>query len=370
MKPFALALMLMFPAAAFADDTAVTRLHDNTYSVDQTWGGTVIIDGVVQFAAGTTLTIKPGTRVMFTRADTDGDGIGENEIYIQGRLVAKGTLERPIVFTSAEDKPQPGDWGAVNIMVSEGALNELDHCVIEYGYRGFHMHFSKGSIANCRIRDNYLGIQCQDSELAVTGCDISGNRGAIVFKDSKLTLTNNRIADNYWGIRFLYGEATLTGNIITGNMINGVTFRENRVHAYGNILKGNRKGFSAEDADLELKDNIIAGSVESGIYIKRARGVISGNDISGNGDSGISVEDSGVKVTGNNITSNGSYAVDNNGQSDVDAAHNWWGTADPALLGSLVYDKSSDKKLGRVIMAPVSPGPFAIGGPAHKQVTN
>jgi len=350
-------LIALFPAFAFADEAPVTRLHDQTYNTDQTWSGVITIDGVVQFAVGTTLTIQPGTVVKFTKTDTDGDGIGENEVYVQGRIVAKGTADRPIVFTSAEARPKPGDWGALNIMVSEGQSNEIEGCVIEYAYRGFHMHFSKATLINCTIRHNYLGIQCQDSELVVSGCDIRDNKGAVVFKDSKLKITDNRITDNYWGIRFLYGEAELTGNVITGNMVNGVTFRENKVAASGNVVNGNRKGFSAEDADVELKGNSINENAESGVYLKHTKGLVIGNQITANGNSGISVEDSPARITGNNIVANAAYGVDNNGSMDVDAAGNWWGVPDAASVQKMVYDRADDQKLGKVIVAPVAVGP-------------
>jgi len=338
----ALAALLMLPIVAFAEEDGVTRLHDQTYSVDQTWSGDVLIDGIVQFDAGTTLTILPGTTVRFVKTDTDGDGIGENEIYVQGRLIANGTKDRPIVFTSAEEHPRPGDWGAVNIMVSEGAVNELSNCVIEYGYRGFHMHFSKGRVTDCVMRDNYLGIQCQDSELEVTGCTITHNRGAIVFKDSKLKIRNNLITDNYWAIRFLYGEVELAGNEITGNLINGVTFRENKVKASGNYLSDNRKGFSSEGAEVELDGNIVESNVESGVYLRHSKGELKANEIAGNGDSGISVEDSAVAVTGNDITGNTNFAVDNNGSMELDARGNWWGTTDKSRISAMIYDGSDE----------------------------
>jgi parallel beta-helix repeat protein len=351
---------LILPAMAIAEDAVITRLHDQTYSVDQTWSGDVIIDGVIQFNAGTTLTIEPGTTVRFVKTDTDGDGIGENEIYVQGRLVANGTKERPIVFTSAEEHPRPGDWGAVNIMVSEGAVNELSNCVIEYGYRGFHMHFSKGRVTDCTMRNNYLGIQCQDSELEITGCTISHNRGAIVFKDSKLKIRNNVISDNYWAIRFLYGEVELTGNTITGNLINGVTFRENKVKASGNYLSDNRKGFSSEGAEVVLDGNIVDSNVESGIYLKHSKGTVKANDISGNGDAGISIEDSSVVVTGNDITGNRNYAVDNNGSMGLDARGNWWGTTDKAGISAMIYDGADEAGIGMVDFEPAAAAPFVV----------
>lgn len=358
-KLIIIVILLSAPAAVFAADEGVTRLHDQMYSVDQTWSGVVEIDGVVQFDTGTTLTIKPGTTVRFTKVDTDGDGIGENELYVQGRMAAIGTKDAPIVFTSAEKEPMPGDWGAVNIMVSEGAENVLENCVIEYGYRGFHMHFSRGRVTGCTMRNNYLGIQCQDSELSVTGCNITGNRGAIVFKDSKLVIKDNLITDNYWGIRFLYGEVELTGNTITGNMVNGVTFRENKVKASGNTLTGNRKGFSADTAELELSGNVINGSVESGVYLKHSTGTVTGCVISGNGDSGISVEDSDVRIVGNDITANRNYGIDNNGRMELDARGNWWGTSDDKAVARMVYDRASDPSVGQVRYSPAAKKAFS-----------
>jgi parallel beta-helix repeat protein len=357
LKFFILLFLILVSSAAYADE-GVLRLHDHTFNTDQTWSGTVLIDGVVQFAPEATLTILPGTTVMFTKTDTDHDGIGENEIYIQGHLLARGTKEKPITFTSAEEHKRPGDWGAVNIMVSEGKRNELSNCIIEYGYRGFHMHFSKASITDSMMRDNYLGIQCQDSELTVARCVITGNRGAIVFKDSKLAIRDSVITDNYWGIRFLYGEAEITGNRLSGNLINGITFRETKVKATGNVLTGNRKGFSAEQSQVELSGNVMSGSQESGVYLKHSTGKVSGNEITRNGNSGISIEDSDVSITGNDIEGNAFYAVDNNGSMAVDARGNWWGTADGSKAAKQVYDRASSPSIGRVIMDPVAQKAF------------
>jgi parallel beta-helix repeat protein len=354
------ALMVSLPAVCFAGDEEITRLHDHTYNSDQTWSGKIIIDGVVQFSPEAKLTIMPGTVIMFTKNDTDGDGIGENEVYIQGGLKAVGTKDNPIVFTSAEKVKRPGDWGAVNIMVSDKKPNELEDCVIEYGYRGFHMHFSKATVKDCTMRNSFLGIQCQDSDLDVVGCTIAGNRGAIVFKDSRLLISGCNISDNYWGIRFLYGEVVLKDNRITGNMINGVTFRENKVTATGNLLRGNRKGFSAEKSEVLLKDNIITGSDESGIYLKHATGLVTKNEISGNGNSGVSIEDSGTVIQNNNITGNAVYAIDNNGGMAVDARANWWGTTEKSKIARMVFDNEDDPKIGRVDTDNQAARPFGI----------
>ncbi len=353
-------LILLFPGAALASG-GILRLHDQTYNIDQTWSGKVIIDGVIQFGPKATLTVLPGTKVEFTRNDAHGIGIGENEIYIQGRLVAKGTADKPIVFTSAEKTKRPGDWGAVNIMVSQGKINRLSHCIIEYGYRGFHMHFSKASITDSSLRHNYMGIQCQDSSLDIERCEINDNEcGAIVFRDSRLKIRDCNIHDNPWGIRFLYGRADITGNVLTGNILNGITFSGAKVRVSGNILRGNRKGISADKSRVEITGNVLAENYESGLYLKRSKGVVTGNQITGNGYTGISVTDSDVKITGNNIRANCIWAIDNGGKQDVDAAGNWFGPSfrvDPARL---LYDRGRDAALGKVTILPQADRPFII----------
>ncbi|HLB25738.1 MAG TPA: hypothetical protein VJM83_05375, partial [Nitrospirota bacterium] len=91
MKFLSFLVFTLFPVFALAADGEVLRLHDHTFNTDQTWSGDIVIDGVVQFAPEATLTVLPGTVVKFTKTDTDGDGIGENEVYVQGRVVANGT---------------------------------------------------------------------------------------------------------------------------------------------------------------------------------------------------------------------------------------------------------------------------------------
>jgi len=339
---------------AYAGDKGVLRLHDHSFNTDQTWSGVVEIDGVVQFSAEAKLTILPGTVVRFVRTDSDGDGIGENEIYVQGVLHAVGTTAEPIVFTSAEENPAPGDWGAVNLMASENDKNRFENCVVEYAYRGFHMHFSRATVKKCTLRDNYLALQCQDSTMDVSGCVIERNRGAIVFKDSKLTIKDNIIRDNYWAIRFLYGEAEIEGNIITDNLINGVTFRENKARLKGNTISRNRKGVSSESSEVNIYGNNIDNSSESGVYLRGSKGYVKFNEVTLNGNAGISIEDSDVTIKQNNITDNRNYGIDNNGSMTVKAGTNWWGTTDTAKIAGMVFDNSDDPEVGKVETEPVA----------------
>jgi len=64
-------------------------------------------------APGVTLTIEPGTTIL-----GDAETRGTLVVRPGGRLVAEGTAERPIVFTSSRAPAQrrPGDWGGVLLL--------------------------------------------------------------------------------------------------------------------------------------------------------------------------------------------------------------------------------------------------------------
>ncbi|MBX3187494.1 MAG: hypothetical protein KF819_10790 [Labilithrix sp.] len=79
-----------------------------------------------------TLTIEKGTRVAF-----GAGGIFEIEHFTgdapaTGALVAAGTPDAKIVFTSAAATPAAGDWVGLHYGMVPSATNKLDHVVVEY----------------------------------------------------------------------------------------------------------------------------------------------------------------------------------------------------------------------------------------------
>jgi plastocyanin len=74
---------------------------DQVIKSDTVWSGRITVRGVVVVGRSATLTIKPGTTVLFEKIDSNDDGIGDSEIRVLGRLLAKGTQADPILFQSA-----------------------------------------------------------------------------------------------------------------------------------------------------------------------------------------------------------------------------------------------------------------------------
>jgi len=50
-----------------------------------------------------------------------------------GALLATGTEDRPVTFTSGSATPKPGDWGTITFLGTVAGNSLLDHTVVEYG---------------------------------------------------------------------------------------------------------------------------------------------------------------------------------------------------------------------------------------------
>jgi len=86
------------------------------------------ISGFIKVANNATLTIQPGTRI-----EGDYNVVGSSLFILRGsRIIANGTAQNPIVFTSSQPVGQrrPGDWGGL-IMIGNGIINRTGLTVIE-----------------------------------------------------------------------------------------------------------------------------------------------------------------------------------------------------------------------------------------------
>lgn len=83
-------------------------------------GAPYVITGDIIIAKSATFTLKPGVIIKLTGKDTN--------LIIKGKLISKGTKEKPVVITSIKDdiggdtncdgaksKPAAGDYGTVQI---------------------------------------------------------------------------------------------------------------------------------------------------------------------------------------------------------------------------------------------------------------
>jgi len=118
------------PSGGGGPDTAVGSTIDirGVIRTSQTWRKDFIfrLRGYIYVTDGATLTIEAGTKIVSNK-----DSAGVLVIYKDAQIIADGTASAPIVFTSNESSPAPGDLGGV-VLVGQAKGNN-NHSVMEGG---------------------------------------------------------------------------------------------------------------------------------------------------------------------------------------------------------------------------------------------
>ena len=148
-----------------------------------------------------TLTIEPGTKIYFHK---------DAGMYVKGRVVANGTLEKPIVFQSdrLEDVYAniPGQWSQI-LLYSGSKNNEFSNVEIKNAYIGLQVGniedegFATVKLANAKIQNMaFAGIFAMKSEIVADNCLITncGSYAVALLVGGSYEFTHSTIA-NYWG---------------------------------------------------------------------------------------------------------------------------------------------------------------------------
>lgn len=135
---------------------------NRTLTADKKW----TLKGYVYVANGATLTIEPGTVIVSDTADKAALCVERG-----GKLIAEGTADKPIVFTSGRAAGQRtrGDWGGV-VLLGKAKTNRTSTPIIEGGldrlYGGTEDNDNSGVLKYVRIE--FAGIA------AFPGSEING----------------------------------------------------------------------------------------------------------------------------------------------------------------------------------------------------
>ncbi len=230
---------------------AQTTVSDTIQS-DTTWtreGSPYIVTGDVRVLGKdgddgvTTLTIEAGVTIKFDRYQSLVIGTSDGK---PGALAAMGEPDLPILFTSNEASPAPGDWQCIRFNdTTDDNVSQMSHCEVRFG------GLSGGAIylyqASPKLRGlsvtqsgNY-GIYVSSGHPSITGCQFSDNgnydlhvagsaggsvsssifnSGFSLMCDGMVRISGNRIHQN--NARPIRCRADMVGTIVNENRIDRI----------------------------------------------------------------------------------------------------------------------------------------------------
>lgn len=220
---------------------------EGTISQDTVWflvDSPFVLSGDVTVNSGVTLRIEPGVQVRFG---------GLFSLNVNGRIVAEGTSEKKIRFTT--DDPAGGImWQTVRINGNQPS--SLINCQIDHGTDGL-------TIDNgyTEMRDNSVtacfqnGIVVNSGSILMEGNFLaSNNMNAIhINGGSQVTIDNNTVESNQFGIVLsgsLFGDISISQNTITDNTDSGIVLESDfymNTMITRNTVSSNGNGFLVQN---------------------------------------------------------------------------------------------------------------------------
>ncbi len=173
---------------------------------NETWHGTIVVEGDITVAPSGRLVILPGTRILF-KAKTDkmrsGRDKTRSELIIKGMLSAKGTINNKIWFSSYEKEPRMQDWYGI-LIGNPKRTSIIEYAVVEYAYNGITIKRCNPQINNSQIQFNYhSGLQIElGAKPKLIGNIISENgyAGIVCNTGARPVLTDNMTTKNNIGL--------------------------------------------------------------------------------------------------------------------------------------------------------------------------
>ena len=187
-------------------------------SNDQTWNKDLVyVLSDITVAAGKTLSIEPGV-VMKMRTASD-------QFMVIGRLLAYGTADEKIYFTSIADdavggdtnsdgsatSPRAGDWVHI-FFLNTGSTGEFSNAVIRYAGSRFYWNHT------------YAGIASFADSLSLSETELTDNSMyGIIHREGALNVANSEIARHSEdGIRSFDGEVNVSNSSLHDNQNHGI----------------------------------------------------------------------------------------------------------------------------------------------------
>jgi len=209
---------------------------------DETWSGTIIIQQFVNVPKGVTLTIEPGTRVLFKHyRGYKEPWLKGNLQILGGTLKAVGTPASRIWFTSDAQDPINGDWNAITIRNSNSSI--ISYSVIEFAVLGVLQFDSSVEVSHSIVRwINTEGLYAERSTPRFLSNIMYGNGYhdiALEQYNKDVVIEGNHFLGGHVSLHFEKTAAKVENNYITGyrtpmtgGMDSVLTIKGNRIRDF------------------------------------------------------------------------------------------------------------------------------------------
>jgi hypothetical protein len=198
-----------------------------TLTSDKVW----TLKGYVYVTDGAKLIIQPGTTIVSDIAEK-----GALCIERGAQIIAEGTLEKPIIFTSGKKAGErsPGDWGGV-VILGRAKTNRSSEPTIEGGigraYGGTNDADNSGILKYVRIE--YAGIAALPNS-EINALTLGGVGSGTIIEYVQTIYANDDAFEFFGGTvspKYLYAFATADDDFdfdfgYTGTITNGVAKRD------------------------------------------------------------------------------------------------------------------------------------------------
>ncbi|WP_436714795.1 tandem-95 repeat protein [Roseiconus lacunae] len=212
------------------DDTDIPHLLTENLIINGAAGGPTLDGGVLTARTAGRLMIDPGVVVKM-------DGARIEVERGAGTLIAEGTINRPVIFTSIADdrfggsgsfntepagftSPTPGDWGG--LYFGQATLGSIDNAYIAYAggaspveggsatFNAIEIHQSDVRVANTTLQNNASGNASRNN---TTGR--GANAASVIYvRGAQPILINNEIYDNAGAAIFANANSLNFDNLV------------------------------------------------------------------------------------------------------------------------------------------------------------
>lgn len=161
--------------------------------------------------SGGELVIEPGVQVYI--------GGEYTTITVLGKMIAKGTKEKPIQFQSGKKDPKPWDWD--RILFRSRSRSILEWVEVSHSNYGVAVQTAAVTLINCHIHHNSVrGIFAEDADVEIRDSRIDGGQlvGIQIVEYANVLVERTIISGNHNGISLQeFGGLKLRHSTLTEN---------------------------------------------------------------------------------------------------------------------------------------------------------